>query len=197
VCNFALRLARLVEQRDVAGVIAAARASPVVCPDMASEYRPPVCADVPEGVTRQGFGVAYLQSEGGAVSESALASMLAGWFNEASPALSDEFGGGGWQLATVGCGVVRRGNVDTVSCDVRFAIVFTAISDRARVLMEFVVEQEPTPAIELFVHGIASINQEFVYGGHNVLPLRFDFEDRNGTDFFPVRLGPQWRGVVN
>lgn len=136
----------------------------------------PVCEGASSGEIRPGYSIAYLQSEGAAVSEASLLTVLGDWLTKA------EFG---WNLAAVGCGLAYP---MTLTCDERFGVVFT--DGAGSFLMEFVVEQKPKPAIELFVHGIASINQQLVAGGHSDLPLRFNFEDRNGTDYFSVSSAP-------
>lgn len=175
VCNFAAEIDRLVQARDAASIVGRSRPHQFNCPTPGGEFDLPLCRGADPGDARSGYALAYLQSEGGLVGEAELRKMLGDWLAEAPF---------GWNLAAVGCGLT---NPMVLTCSERFGVVFTEDSGS---LMEFIVEQKPEPAIELFVHGIVSINQELAGGGHSSLPLRFNFEDRNGTDYFVVSSAP-------
>jgi hypothetical protein len=125
VCDIAGQAEKAFQSQDWETLLAMVGGIDSMCPN----GRPyALCQGSTGGNPRLGIPIVRLGSEGSVLSPRQLSDFLKLTLESARPDLSDQYGGGGLKLASIGCPPPGEGEV--LSCTNAFTLVFTAIEMR-------------------------------------------------------------------
>jgi len=130
-CSFMSQVAQHVVAGNSDGVLSSSKPTAYTCPGPnGGPGGPfPLCNGARTGEIRLGYAMRRIGGESGAVEETEVVQLVAGWSARTEPGLHDEYGDGEARAYTVACPGVRPG--ESRSCNERFSLVFSGLSPGA------------------------------------------------------------------